>query len=371
MSPYGLVPPHGGARIRIWRQLRWLSRHHQVTLVAMGEHGPESLSILNPLCQAVHLLPLARPGQLPANLPGAVGTYCSPAARELLPRLAQQSWDAAVFHFIYTAWWSQFFTCPCVLEEHNIESQLFRQLASRQTESVRWRAQALQLEAFENQWWPRFPLRFAVSPSDQAVMQRRCPSGRTCLAPNGSPVEEPMRERLSKDRILFCGLLNYGPNLDGVGWLLNEIMPLVWRRRPTARVLVAGAHAPLGLTKDERVEVLANPDDMAAVAQTCAVLAVPLRMGGGTRLKILDAMAWGLPIVSTGLGCQDLPVEPGRHLLVAEGAESFALALVKLLEEPQLAEQLRLQARRRAEEKCAWEAVWTAYELELAGLVGK
>ena len=338
----------------------------------MGEHPAGTLSALEPICQAVHLIPLADPSQLLPELPRSIGAYCAPAARELLARLGQEGgWDAAIFHFIYTAYFSQFFTCPCILEEHNVESQLFRQMASQEPERARWRAQALQIEAFENQWWPRFALRFAVSPSDQAVISRRCPSGRTCLAPNGSPVDEPLGRRSPEGPILFCGLLNYGPNVDAVNWLVGEIMPLVWQQRPATRLLIAGAHPAAGLVNDVRVQLIANPDDMTAVAQTCAVLAVPLRMGGGTRIKILDAMAWGLPIVTTPLGCHDLPVESERHLLVAEEAQFFAAALLRLLDDPELAEKLRQTARRRAEERCAWDDIWSAYEAELASLVAR
>jgi glycosyltransferase involved in cell wall biosynthesis len=169
--------------------------------------------------------------------------------------------------------------------------------------------------------------------------------------------------------LLFCGLLSYRPNQEAVRLLVEEIMPLVWRHSPQTRLVIAGAHPGPELSRltdsDPRLEVVANPGDMGAIADECSLLVVPLRLGSGTRVKILQALAWGLPVITTALGCEGLEVQEGSHLLVRESCEEIAQAILTLEQEPSKWDSLRREGRRRIEERYSWTGIWAALEEEL------
>jgi glycosyltransferase involved in cell wall biosynthesis len=166
---------------------------------------------------------------------------------------------------------------------------------------------------------------------------------------------EPVREPFT---MLFFGAVDYYPNTDGLLFFLDEILPRIRVRAPAARLYVVGRRPPdvIASRHGRGVAIVGAVDDVRPYIERAAVVVVPLRLGGGTRLKVLEAMAMGRPVVSTSLGGQGLDVTPGRELFFADDAEGFATRVVELLRDPTLANRVGAAARRRVEAHYGWAA---------------
>lgn len=374
MAPHFPYPPHGGALLRTWELIRFLGARHQLTFVAIGLVGPshQQLSVLLDYCEDVIYY---RCNQSPRNdCPEAVAPWWSPELLDQVQKFSASSFDLVILETVCLAHFGECFSCPVVLAEHNIESVLFRQFGELQSASVqrlRWRAAALQLAAYEQKVWPKFALRTVVSPVDEKLLRLRC-SERTLVVPNGADCSAPLLDiRPDTGRMLFAGLLNYQPNREAVVWLVQQVMPLIWEQRPEFSLVVAGARPDpdlLALADGRRVVFEIAPDSMEPIVETCSLMAVGLLRGSGSRIKILQSFAWGLPVVSTTAGCEGLEVEDERHLWVRDQPQEFAQAVLDLTSQPSQWSELREQARALCEESYQWEHIWQEFERELFSL---
>jgi glycosyltransferase involved in cell wall biosynthesis len=164
------------------------------------------------------------------------------------------------------------------------------------------------------------------------------------------------------------GALDYFPNVDAAFHLVNTIMPAVWARGPDIRLIIAGRHPDPSLSSllaDPRVQMVANPEDMRSVAAQASVSAVPLRNGAGTRVKILQSLAWGLPVISTQLGCAGLSLTDGEGLVIRDDPEAFAEAVVRSLTDAGLWRRLSSAGRALVEQRYGWEPLLERFEAEL------
>jgi glycosyltransferase involved in cell wall biosynthesis len=193
----------------------------------------------------------------------------------------------------------------------------------------------------------------AVSAEEQAEFDAIAP-GRAALVPNGADLDglAPRGALPAAPEALFVGTMSYGANEDGARWLLEEVLPLT--ARSDLRVNVVGAGPPPSLVRlaqraSRTVEVTGFVPDTAPWFARSRALVVPLRIGGGTRLKILEALARGVPVLSTTLGAEGLDLEPGRDLLVADEPQAFAAALDRLMEDDELCAALARRGRAAAE----------------------
>ena len=155
--------------------------------------------------------------------------------------------------------------------------------------------------------------------------------------PNGVDVDyfKPTDREREPGSIVFNGVLDYRPNLDAALFLVDEVLPLVRARHPEARVTIVGRGDPAELTQVQlpNVEATGEVPDVRPYLEQAAVVAVPIRAGSGTRFKVVEGLAVGAPMVSTTVGCEGIGVEDGEHLLVADSAEGFAEAIVRLLDD--------------------------------------
>jgi glycosyltransferase involved in cell wall biosynthesis len=209
-------------------------------------------------------------------------------------------------------------------------------------------------------------------------LDRRCPSGRTVVIENGVDTNDarsiPLAkwQQLSPKKILFMGSLDFYPNIDSLYFLKESILPLLWQTDPELRLVVTGrapSQAILDFGADPRIEVVPDPEDIDAVARDCYLAIVPMRIGSGTRIKILHAMALGLPVVSTSLGCEGLAVTDGEDILVRDAPEAFAEAVVSLRSDPQLTSRLRAAGRNLVEDRYDWTTIFARLEKEIDDLV--
>jgi len=203
----------------------------------------------------------------------------------------------------------------------------------------------------------------AVSELDRQALLRLAPNARVAVVPNSVDVEE-YRPRLAAPEgppiLVFTGKMDFRPNVDAVVWFCREVLPLIRAKVPDVRFQIVGQSptaAVRRLGSLPGVEVLgAVPDDRPYVAAARACV-VPMRVGGGTRIKILQAMAAGVPVVATTLGCEGVAATPGEHLLVADPPADFARSILALLASPELGAGLARRARPFVEAHYDWRAV--------------
>ncbi|HEV7216094.1 MAG TPA: glycosyltransferase family 4 protein, partial [Chloroflexota bacterium] len=261
---------------------------------------------------------------------------------------------------------------PLILDAHNAEWRLQRaayQAALREHRVkpavyslLQWR----KLVRYEGTAVRRARVTFAVSAADQGDLQQLAPGAAVAVLANGVDAElyQPLPALAQDtDSILFAGKMDFRPNVEGALWLAHRVMPRVWSRRPAARLVLFGrdpAPAVRRLAADPRITVTGHvpgTDAEKVALANAGVVAVPLLSGGGTRLKVLNALAMARPVVSTPLGATGYAVTSGQHLLLAEGAGPFADALLRLLEQPDLGVRLGMAGRRAVCSRYTWERV--------------
>ena len=206
----------------------------------------------------------------------------------------------------------------------------------------------------------------AVSEADKTALQLLVPGLEVTVVPNGVDVEyytsaDIRPSPLPPRSLVFTGKMDFRPNVDAVLWFCHEVLPLVRREMPDVRFYIIGQsphRRVLRLADDPAVTVTGYVDDVRSYIAGACVYVVPLRIGGGTRLKVLEAMAMGKPIVSTSLGCEGFEgLESGRELSVADTPEEFAQQVIGLFDDASRRERLGRAARRFVEEQYDWRLI--------------
>ncbi|NJM47098.1 MAG: glycosyltransferase [Alkalinema sp. RU_4_3] len=381
LAPYPTYPPKTGAITRMFYEMKNLGERFDLAVVCFlftkEDHDLEDQ--LSQYCNFPLTIYLGDTLPPDDTTPQLVQRYSSHRMTKLLSAIAPANFDIVISDFIYMAQYRSLFPNAFhVLAEHNIESELLRSCAQANQDEAKLKQLAQQrdtikdfkesahqadlLAAYEQQNWPHYPLRFTVSDLDRQHLTNHAPQGTTLTVPNGVDTStiQPFPDN-PLPRILFIGTMSYYPNIDGATYFAEEILPLIWEQDPQIEFWIAGAQPPEAITdlaNHPKIKVIANPEDMTAVARQCCMTVVPLRIGSGTRIKILQSLAMGLPIVSTPLGCEGLNIIDGDHLLVRDNPQSFADATLKILKTPSLRESLRNQGRRLVEEQYDWNQIF-------------
>lgn len=266
-----------------------------------------------------------------------------------------------------------------VMEEHNAWSRSAweryrreRGLVGRLRHWASWQKRS----RYEARLYRHFDLCTMVSDEDRAATLRLLPryQGRVEVVPNGVDCQHN-RPGLAAPRthaLVFNGALTYSANYDAVRYFLADIYPLIRQRAPDASLIITGSTAGVdlsGLALDGTVHLTGYVNDVRYPVAGASVCVVPIRQGGGTRLKILEAMALGTPVVATCKGAEGLAVTPGREILIADEPEEFATEVVRLLRDPALREHLAGNARQLVEEKYDWPAIGQRFTALVEALV--
>jgi glycosyltransferase involved in cell wall biosynthesis len=377
-------PPNSGKRIRTLNLLLRLAKRHQITILChrnkdveegrraqafLREHGIDTVVVdraVPPKSGPAFYARLA--ANLFSSLPYSVATHTSKAlCRAIADHGASHRVD------LWQCEWTPYAEALRVLNgvrwlvvAHNVESLIWQRYREAETNLLkRW---------YIDRQWRKF-VRFerwalgsatcavAVSPEDATRMRDDFGASRAAVVDNGvdtSSFRLTDEERIP-GQIVFVGSLDWRPNLDGVRLLLERIFPQVQKSEPGARLKLVGRNPPDWLRHEAAampgVELVADPPDVRPFLNRSAVLAVPLRIGGGSRLKILEALACGLPVVSTRIGAEGLFLKTGEHLDIVDDVDAMADALVRCLREPRAAQEQAERGRRIVEERYDWQAL--------------
>jgi sugar transferase (PEP-CTERM/EpsH1 system associated) len=255
--------------------------------------------------------------------------------------------------------------CRSILSFHNLGVRQYRRMVGLQTGPaakllfvLKW----LMMRGWEAKVAERFDRCVVVSPIEKELLQSANPRLVISTVENGVDVRErrPLPEATVVNDLLFVGTVGYPPNADAVLYFCRSILPLIRRQIPNVRLIVVG-HAPTtkvrSLAKQDDVVVTGYVPDVIPYYQQARVVIVPLRGGGGTRLKILEAMALGRPVVSTSLGCEGLQVVDREHLMIADSPTEFAARVIELLTDARLRKEMAVNARRLVETHHDWEII--------------
>lgn len=388
-------PPHGGVLQRGYNLLRELGREHEIHLLAFhhpdelpaGEALAKSRDELSAFCRSVEYFSLwpkksaihklaALAAGVAYPLPFSVLAHRSGALARRLEALCSGPARPDIVHLDTIALAPYAAHCagvPTVLTHHNIESQLMtRRSEVESTAAARWyvKRQAQRLARYEAEQSARFPLNIMVSDNDAALLKKIAPTVRTATIPNGVDTDY-FQPRIAEETpaVIYTGGMNMFANRDAVEWFADAIWPLIKSRVPQVRFLAVGSRPSarvLELARKGGADVEAPgfvPDVRPWVARA-AVYVVPLRVGGGTRLKMVDAMAQGKAIVATRVGAEGIRGEDGVHFELADEPKTFADAVVRLLEDSEARRRLGRAARERAEDTYAWRLIGKALSAE-------
>jgi len=392
VSPIPPSPPRSGAQARVHGLITNVARRHDVTaisLIGQDFDAEECRLAMREYCRDVVLIPnpngeeglAKRILQLRslASLRSLEHRYFStPALQGELDRVLQRKrFDVVNLEFPYLAHFRMRQSPPgtppppLVLDAHEIAYDIVRQVARsdgspgrRVFAALNWR----KLRRDESAAFRSADGIYACSVADQERLLAHVPSARTIVIPNAADVDfyQPRPSDPPPDgrTVVFFGLLSTFPNVDGVLFFLREIWPRIAAERAQARCRIIGRRPPASVLElaGPRVEIAGFVADLRPHLASAAVLVVPLRVGGGTRLKIVEGMAMGKPIVSTTLGAEGVEAVPGRDILIADDPASFAAAVVRVLDDPALATQLGRSARQLAVERYSWRAAALALE---------
>jgi len=387
--PWFLFPASTGGRIRTLQVLRGLKGGaFSVTLASpVTDGGAEQFGEeLKSACDHFVSWPsrraswwnrFARVVHLAGLLPMAVESDRSVKGARVIAEQIEAQPDLVVVDFPHAAvLLPPKLEVPSVLFTHNVESEIYRrQVAAAENPILRriWRDQAEKMERYERETLDRFDRVIAVSDRDAKQFRERFGTKSVVSIPTGvdldffsfvPPAPEP--------RVVFSGSMDWQPNAEGVEWILSDVWPAVTKQVPQASLKVIGRNPPAHLVRAARgmnVEFTGFVDDVRPHMRGAAASVIPLHIGGGTRIKAYEAMAQGIPIVSTTIGMEGLPAEPGRHYLLADGAQEFAGAIAGLLTDHSRGMALATEARRFVEESFSSARVASEFERICLGVL--
>lgn len=269
---------------------------------------------------------------------------------------------------------------PWVMTAQNVESaNAFSQARRDNKATYRLKAhlEAVKLKDWERKWVERSPVCVVVSELDKERFLEFAPRGNYFVVPNGVDAQgyQPSSgiER-SKERLLFFGNLGYPPNVTGLAWFIDQVYPRIKEEIPAVTLEIVGAHATqdwINQVHIEGIHFTGFVEDIKPALWSSTLCIVPLFSGGGTRLKILEAMAAGLPVVSTTIGMEGLDLRPGKDLLVADGMDEFADAVIMLLKNPHFSLALSKNALDRVSQEYDWSKVVRRLEEVYAFIIDK
>jgi glycosyltransferase involved in cell wall biosynthesis len=376
-----VLPLDNGSKIRNFHIFRALAARHRASLLLTEPPDDAGLELLvdagmDPVCLPKpgwrHLSYL---GSLARGAPVYFAAQTNPSVRRWL-RAHAGDVDAVVVASIGPTLSVPRGVGPVLVDTHNVEwaRRASELSAHRGGLDLRKRLFGLGTAAFERRVL-RSSARVYVCSEDERQMLRATGITNVAVAPNGVDLEAVRPTPEPEDGcVLFPGDLAYGPNVAAARWIADEIAPALRRRAPGRRIVVAGRDASpelRGALAAAGVEVRSPVADMHEEMSGASVIIVPLRSGGGTRLKILEAFGAGRAVVSTALGAEGIEAEHGRHLLIADSAERVAADVAALLDDPARRGALAAGGRALAEERYGWDAIARALADDLEAVVAR
>ncbi|HKG15740.1 MAG TPA: glycosyltransferase family 4 protein [Pyrinomonadaceae bacterium] len=395
-----ILPVDTGGKIRSYNLLRQLASRHETVLLSyyggardaeyereVARHLPGAVTVHTGAPDSFARQALDYLFRLPSSAPYAVRKFTSPAVQKLVREWdAARRFDVAVCDFLSASLNFPAETrTPTVLFQHNVESALWQRQARHAPDVFRgvvFKIEAARMTRYERDAVRRFRHVIAVSENDRELMSAMTDASRITVVPTGVDIKKyssgdgdarASGEGKSPDGalVVFLGSMDWEPNIDGVEYFCREVWPRVSASVPEARFRVVGRdpHPRVRRLASETVEVTGTVPSVVEHLREADVVVVPLRVGGGTRLKIFEAMATGKAVVSTTVGAEGLDVTHGEDILLADDAAGFAESVTGLLRDASRRESLGRAAAALAA-RYDWSVIARRFEDVLARAAG-
>jgi len=372
LSRWFPFPATNGSKLRIYNLLRGLSQAHRVTLISFFEpaEGAPDVFGLASLCARVETVPWReyQPSSLRSLAAllnptprSVVDTFSREMAEKIETALRQESYDLIIASQTDMAAYQPYFQgVPAVLEEveTGIIHQEYRQAMglSRLRSGLTWWKQRSYLQRL----LPRFTACTVVSEQEAQLIQAAAPGcQRVEVIPNGFDLQgaRAVQGNPHPNTLIYCGSFRYFANHDAMLWFAQEVFPIIRAQIPSARLTITGDTAGRDFPAVEGVQLAGHVQDVRPLVASAWLSVAPLRVGGGTRLKILESFALRTPVVATSKGAEGLSARPGQHLLIADDPVDFAAQVVSLLNDSALRQRLAEQAFHLVEEQYDWAVI--------------
>lgn len=379
-------PLDAGPKVRSYYVLRYLAQKHRITLLSFirANDSPAAVAHLESFCHAVHTVPIQRSrprdvvhfaSSVLQNRPFLVVRDDLPAMHERLRALtSSQTFDAvhadqlSMAHFALRAQ-----EMRRVLDQHNAVWTIAERLAENEDfylKAIALKREARLMRAYEARMCARFDQVVTVTPQDKEALtfpdfppRAPIPTIPICIDPQAL---SPLPFNLAACDLVCVGGMFYPPNVDGMIWFARAVLPAIWEQSPQTRLFIVGARPSprlLELARAEpRIVVTGYVSDANEYLARAAAFVVPLRAGGGMRVKILDAWARGIPIASTSIGCEGITIRNGENLLVADSPREFATAVLRLIQDREFARCIAQRGRDWVATQYAWQTMYRAWD---------
>ncbi len=378
-----LHPIDKGGKIRTYQMLKELKKNHHITYLTLDDGSAESDALEKSSEYAHETVTIPHrtaakfsakfyyelANNLTSKLPYFMQKYVSKAMlEEVKKRAKRESFDVVVCDFLMPAVnMPEKLEIPTVLFQHNVEAMIWRRHFEVQKNPLKkaylkdqWRKSF----EYERTVCRNFDFVVAVSKEDADTMRREYGIENVADVPTGVDTQfyQP-NSTAEKDEhnLIFTGSMDWLPNEDAIRWFTEEVLPVIKRKIPQVSLTVVGRNPFPSLVelskKDSSVVVTGRVPDVRPFMEKASAYVVPIRIGGGTRLKIYEAMAMELPMVSTTIGAEGLPVRDGEEILLRDAPDEFAGAVVRLLTDKESAQRIGGRAAQTVREKFGWQKV--------------
>lgn len=372
--PYPLV---SGGKIRAYYLIKNLARNHQITLFSYyrDEAQKKYIDELKKYCPKIFLFKRRRPWvwqnivrSLLTSLPFTSATYHSDELKKtLIEELKQNGYDLVHFESFYPALYlplAKKMGVKTLLGNENIEWQVYDRYASQQFLPIKWllRLEIFRMRLFEENLWREANTNIALSENDaqkvEKITKKECP-----VIPNGVDVGviRPLKNGKSEGSVIFVGTLIYQANNDAVKFFLSQIYPKIKKTFPKVKFVLVSWYKPNWLNdylNDKSITFIQDKEKPAGEFFAKAdVLIAPIRVASGTRIKILEAMAAGLPVVTTSVGIEGIEANVGEEVIIADDPQNFANQVSRLLLDSNERRKIGLAGRKLVEGKYNWTKI--------------
>jgi polysaccharide biosynthesis protein PslH len=374
-------PPVDGGRINVYYPIKYLAaRGHNITLACLSETmEPDSVRHMESLCRIEIQQWSKKPSiagafcSLFSSEPYDIKRYKSPQLMSRVRELARSGRFDVVEAGLHSAWYAlalkREFGLPVVLRVHNVHWMNFKRLVGLRNnplaklfllnETAKLRGEELRVARSVD-------LNLTVTDNDAEVLHKYDRTILTMTVPGGVELSDFVENRPVQrpHSVLWMGSLGWLPNQDSFWWLYESIVPEIVRLDPRVQITVIGSNPPAKImaVRHPNIKILGYVKDIKEIITESQVCVVPLRIGSGMRLKLLELFAMRSAVVSTSVGCEGLDTIAGEHLIVANKPEEFAAGVVRLLRDEPLRERLGIRAQEHVSQRYNWDAIASQYE---------
>lgn len=402
ITAYLPYPLDAGGRVRQYELLKRLAKKHEITLISFinSQKELEYVPLIEEFCFRVEtvmqrqrpVVPrsktldrLSRLGQIiytpfTKETTSLVQSFDSPELTSKIDEvMREQDFDLVQVEFTQMAGYlPERCVIPSILIEHDImfrKCYRFFQASSSPLIKTQTLIDYRKLREFELKACQKYDEIIVMSREDRGFLLKYQPDLNISVIPNGVDADNFKTRRAgTPENIVFIGWMENTPNIDALNYFYHRIFPLIKRKTPQAKLVIIGKGAPQALQalyRDNSINFTGYVDDLRPYLANCAAFIVPLRIASGTRLKILEAMAAGCPIISTSIGAEGLELTDGKNILIADNPKTFASAVVEIMTNIELQKQLGHSAAKLAQDKYDWEIIARLQDNFYFGMVNK